>query len=231
VGRQFAISNTNKLEMDRDFNKVMANKSDHDLLEIGSNYKKFTKDALIAFLSELKIREIETPNTIEIENWIKELEVKNENVGKITGKIELHPNIQLVAKLILLGIPISIAQSIISVFYLYQASDSISFGQVFSMLFLSLILIWGIIFLVAAWIKSGTSVSRIIIGILTAVSVITNASHFINTANEEGMLLGSVSVINLLRTFYILYLLFNKESSNWYKSGKKFVAFEPPKAD
>lgn len=215
--------------MSNDFNKVMSNKSDNDLLEIGSNYKKFTKDALIAFLNELKIRKIEIPHTIEIENWIKELEVKNEHVGKIIGRIELHPNIERVAKLILLGIPISLAQLIIAAFYIYQVVGSPFFGQLFSMLSLSLILAWLIIFIIAAWIKSGTSLSRIIIGILTALSVITIVSNFI-TANE-GILLGFVSIINLLRVSYILYLLFNKESSNWYKSDKKPLPIEPPKAD
>lgn len=216
--------------MDRDFNKVMSNKSDNDLLEIDSNYKKFTKDALIAFLSELKIRKIETPNTIEIENWIKQLEVKNEHVGKIAGKIELHPNIERVAKLILLGIPISMVQLIIAAFDIYQVFGNPFFGQLFSMLSLSVILTWAIIILFAAWIKSGTSVSRIIIGILTVVSIITHVSSFFNTANE-GMLLAFVSIIYLLIACYILYLLFNKDSSNWYKSDKKFIAFEPPKAD
>ncbi len=206
--------------MNIDFNKVMSNKSDNELLEIDSNYKKFTKDALIAFLSELKTRKIETPNSIEINNWIKELEVKNENVGKITEKIELHPNIERVAKLILLGIPVSLLQLTISAFYLYQAIGSASFSQIFSLLSFSLILIWIVSIIFAAWIKSGSSLSRIIIGILSVWSVITNVSSFINTFNE-GALLGFVSIINLLISGYILYLLFNKDSSNWYKSNKK----------
>ncbi len=205
--------------MNRDFNKVMSNKSDNDLLEIASNYKKFTKDALAALLSELKMRKIEITNIIEIENWIKELEVKNENVGKVSGTIELHPNIERVAKFILLGIPISLIQLIITAFYLNQAVGSISFSQIVSLLSFSLILIWIIILLFAAWIKSGTSISRIVIAILTGYAIITNISSLIDSVNE-GILLIFVSIINLIIDCYILYLLFNKDTSNWYKSNK-----------
>ena len=203
--------------MNIDFKTVMSNKLDNDLLEIGANYKKYTKDALIAYLNEIQTRKIEIQNTIEIENQIKELEIKNENVGKVVKKIELHPNIERAVKIILLGIPISIIQLIISAFYMHQSVERALFNQILSLVSLSIILVWILIMLLAAWLKSGTSLSRIIIGILTGLTVTNNISSFIDIYNE-GILSLIVSVINVLIACYVLYLLFNKETSNWYNS-------------
>lgn len=202
--------------MNIDLNKVMLYKTDEELMELSTHYKKYTKEALIIFLNETKKRSLEIPNQVEIENRINEFEIEEERNNKVIEEKDLHPNIIRASKFILLNIPISIVQFIIAAYFVSQIQDKSFFQQVLSGFSAVLLLAWLITYLFSVWIKKGTSLARIVIGVLAGISIISQSFRLINV-EYDGILLLLISVINVLIDVYIVYLLFNKESASWYK--------------
>ncbi len=202
--------------MNIDLNKIMFNKTDDELIELSVNYKKYTKEALLVYLKETKARSLSIPNLAEIENRINEFEIEEERRNKVIEEKDLHPNIIRASKFILLGIPISLVQFITAAYYISKFQEILFIDQFLGRSFAVLLLGWLITYLFSVWIKKGTSLARIIIGVLVGISIISQSFRLINV-EYEGILLLLISVINILIDVYIVYLLFNKETSNWYK--------------
>ncbi len=59
------------------FDKTFSNKSDAELLKLGAEYKKYTQDALVAFLSEVENRQLEIQNIDRIRTWVDQLRLNN----------------------------------------------------------------------------------------------------------------------------------------------------------
>ena len=202
--------------MDNDFNKTMSNKSKMELFDIEKNYLKYNKDALISYLKEIESRKLSIQKIEEIKNRIIELEAKVVKHHVINNPIILHPNLERVSKLILLGIPFSIIDILFLVFASYQILDRSLFSLMLSLFTFTVIFIWIIILLLSYWIKSGTSISRIVIGVLIGWSILSTTLN-ISEVLQANILSGIFSFIKYSVNIYIIFLLFNKETSEWYK--------------
>jgi hypothetical protein len=198
-----------------DLQKVMAGKSDEELQEISVKYKKYTKEALIVFLNEVKKRGVAIENALEIEARVKELEIEEKKKFRVIEEKDLHPNIIRASKLLLLEIPVGIVQLLFSAYYIYQNTDQ-TFDEVLLRVFsASFVFICLISYLFSVWIKKGTTTARQVIGVLTGISVVSKIYTLI-TLQFTGVLNAIIIIIYLLIESYILYLLFNKASSKWY---------------
>ncbi len=202
------------------FEHLFSQKSNEELLEIAQNYNKYTEEALSVLLKEIDSRDLELPNKESIINHLSALAQSKPKKKKITEE-DLHPNIKRASNVILLGIPLIIIQFIVAIYLINEQQINADFFDIMKRgLSAGFIISILIDYLLSVWIKRGTNLSRIVISTLAVLSIFSDSTSLYHTSTED-YISRTFYFIYIMIGIYLLYLLLNRDTSEWYKDATK----------